>query len=165
MSLSIKIQSLLRNRVAGRRWSFGASPRHAAAIACLSTALALTACGGGVNGGASIDIGVWVAGQPVSSPPSSGSQSVVMRAGQSIELDAREPVTWTLRVGNTSFLGPSTAVFYRGVTITQTALSPSRIALDTSASGYLPASVAVTLTAVSTYDAAIVGTVDVWVTN
>ena len=165
MSLRIRKQLLRRDRMAGQRQLFWASPRHAAAIACLFTALALTACGGSVDGGASIDIGVRVAGQPVSSPPSSGRQSVEMRAGQSIELDAREPVTWTLRVGNTSFQGPSTAVFYRGVTITQTALSASRIALDTSASGYLPASVAVTLTAVSTYDAAIVGTVDVWVTN
>lgn len=165
MSLSSSRQVLGHHPVARRRWRPRAGPRGLVAIACLSAALALTACGGDVDGGASLDIGVWVAGQPVSSPPSSGSQSVVMRAGQSIELDAREPVTWTLRVGNTSFQGPSTSVFYRGVTITQTALSASRIALDTSASYYLPASVAVTLTAVSTYDAAIVGVVDVWVTN
>jgi hypothetical protein len=88
-----------------------------------------------------------------------------MRAGQSIELDANEPVVWTLQVGSTYYEGFDTSVYYQGVTITETTLSSSRIALDTYTEFFLPAPVRVTLTAVSTYDSAIVATVEVLITN
>jgi hypothetical protein len=114
----------------------------------------------------SLNVGVLVGGQPVGGTIYGGStQSVVMSAGQSIELDANEPVVWTLQVGTTYYEGFNTSVYYRGVTVTETALSPSRIALDTSASFFLPSPVGVSLTAVSTYDSAVVATVDVLITN
>lgn len=112
-----------------------------------------------------LDIGVLVGGQPIEGGAQSGTQNVVLRAGQSIELDANESVEWTLEVGTTSFQGFNTSVYYQGVTITETALSPSRIALDTSASFFLSAPVAITLYAVSTYDSAVVATVNVLITN
>jgi hypothetical protein len=72
---------------------------------------------------------------------------------------------WTLDVGTTSYEGFNTSVYYQGVTITETTLSPSRMALDTSAAFLLPAPVPITLMAVSTFDSAIVATVDVLITN
>jgi hypothetical protein len=142
------------------------APRVAVLVASLAAVLSLSACGGGGDSNVSLNVGVLVGGQPVGGTIYGGStQSVVMSAGQSIELDANEPVVWTLQVGTTSYEGFNTSVYYRGVTITETALSPSRIALDTSASFFLASSVGITLTAVSTYDSAVVATVDVLITN
>jgi hypothetical protein len=51
------------------------------------------------------------------------------------------------------------------VNITVTSLSPSRIALDTYAPYALVAPVPIRLTAVSSFDAALVATVEVLITN
>jgi hypothetical protein len=134
--------------------------------ASLAALLSLTACGGGGDNGVTFDIGVVVAGQPVNGvviQPGS-VQTITISAGQSIELDASEPVVWTLEVGGSAVTG-NTSVYYQGVTITETALSPSRIALDTSSAFFLSAPVPITLTAVSTFDSAQVATVDVLITN
>ncbi len=142
------------------------APRALAVAASLVALLSLTACGGGGDSDTTLSVGVLVEGQPVGGVvQSGGTQSIVMSAGQSIELDASEPVVWTLQVGTTSFEGFNTSVYYQGVTITETTLSPSRIALDTSAAFFLPSPVAITLTAVSTFDSAIVATVDALITN
>ncbi len=134
------------------------------AVACIAAVLPLTACGGG-GGDVTLGIGVLIGGQPVGGGGYSLTQNVALRAGQSIELDANEPVVWTLQVGTTSFQGFNTSVYYQGVTITETALSPSRIVLDTSTPFFLTASVPITLYAVSTYDSAIVAAVNVLITN
>jgi hypothetical protein len=144
------------------RWS---SLRGLVFAACVAAMLPLAGCGGGGDSGVTLDIGVLVGGQPVGGGAYSGTQNVALRAGQSIELDANESVVWTLQIGTTSFQGFNTSVYYQGVTITETALSPSRIALDTSASFFLTAPVAITLYAVSTYDSAVVATVNVLITN
>jgi hypothetical protein len=133
--------------------------------ACATSLVVLSACGGGGDANVTLDIGVLVGGQPVGGGTQSGTQNVALRAGQTIELDANEDVVWTLQVGTTSFEGFNTSVYYQGVTITETALSPSRIALDTSAAFTLAAPVEVTLYAVSTYDSAVVATVNVLITN
>jgi len=141
--------------------------RTAVVIASLAALLGLSACGGGGDGGVSFDIGIVVAGQPVSgvAVQSGGVQSITISAGQSIELDASEPVEWILEVGGSAVTGNNASVYYQGVTITETALSSSRIALDTSAAFYLSAPVPITLTAISTFDSAEVATVNVWITN
>jgi hypothetical protein len=140
--------------------------RAATLIASLAALLTVSACGGG-DVGVGFDIGIVVAGQPVSGVvvQPGAVQSVSIFAGQSIELDASEPVVWTLEVGGSLVTGGNASVFYQGVTITETALSPSRIALDTSAAYFLSAPVHITLTAISTYDSAQVATIDVRITN
>lgn len=141
--------------------------RCGAVAAALAVLLTLTACGGGDYGDVPINIGVVIDDQPahgvVVQP--GGAQRVYMSAGQSLELDASEPVRWTLEVGGTAFTSNGTRVYYAGVDITVTALSASRIALDTSALYLLPADVPITLTAISTYDSAQVARVDVLIGN
>lgn len=144
--------------------SIRVAPRALVMAASLVALLSLSACGGG-DDSASLSVGIYVGGQQVGSGQSGATQSIVMSAGESIELDASEPVVWTLDVGTSSFEGFNTSVYYQGVTITETTLSPSRIVLETSAAFLLPSPVPITLTAVSTFDSAIVATVDVLITN
>jgi hypothetical protein len=54
-------------------------------------------------------------------------------------------------------------VFYGGASIRATAVSSSRIVVDTAASGALPEPVPVTLIATSTFDAALVATINVFI--
>ena len=151
-----------------RSTGFRAAVRYLAAAASLVALASLSACGGGGgDGGVTFDIGIVVAGQPVTGVvvQPGGAQSVTIKAGQSIELDASESVVWTLEVGGSAVTGTNTSVYYQGVTITETALSSSRIALDTSSSYFLPTPVPITLSAVSTFDSALVATVNVLITN
>jgi len=150
---------LIRSRIALRC--------AAVAAASLAALLSLSACGGGGDGDASFEVGIVVGGQPVSgvAVQPGGVQSITISAGQSIELDASEPVVWTLEVGGSAVTGSNASVYYQGVTITETALSSSRIALDTSAAFFLSAPVPITLIAISTFDSAEVATVNVWITN
>jgi hypothetical protein len=129
--------------------------------------LSLSACGGGGDSVATFDVSVIVGGQPVSGVviQPGAPQNVAIIAGQSLELDASEPVQWVLDVGGTTIASNGTTVSYQGVDITQTALSASRIAIDTFAQFQLLSPVAITLRAISTFDAAQVATVNVLITN
>ncbi len=140
--------------------------RCATVAASLAALMSLSACGGGGDSGVTFDIGVVVAGQPVSGVviQPGAAQDITISAGQSLELDASESVVWTLEVGGSAVTG-NTSVYCQGVTITETALSSSRIALDTSSAFFLPSPVPITLTAVSTFDSAQVATVNVLITN
>ncbi len=150
------------------RASSGQRPllRRGAAIVSITVLLGLSACGGGVDGGAAFEIGVVVAGQPVSGVEiePGGVQNISIEAGESLELDASQPVEWTLQVGGTAVTGDS-AVYYLGVNITEVTLSSSQIALNTFAPMDLSASVPITLTAISTIDSTQVATVNVLITN
>jgi hypothetical protein len=141
--------------------------RSAFFVASLAALMSLSACGGGGDSGVSFDVGIVVGGQPVNGVvvQPGGVQSITISAGQSIELDASEPVVWTLLVGGSAVTGNNATVYYQGVTITETALSSSRIALDTSAAFFLSTPVPITLIAISTFDSAQVATVNVWITN
>jgi len=138
-------------------------------IVALLAASSLTACGGGGSDSPSgaFDIGVYVDGRGVSGVQvePGRTQTISISAGQSIELDASEPVVWSLLVGGSAVTGSGTTVFYAGVDITQTAVSESRIVIDTDAAHVLGAAVPLTLVATSTLDAAQVATVSVLVTN
>jgi hypothetical protein len=141
--------------------------RWFALAAAMVATLGLAGCGGGGDSGATFEIGVTVAGQPLPGMqirPGSVT-NVAIRAGESIELDASEPVAWTLLVAGTSITGSGTTVYYAGATITQNEVSNSRIVVDTWAEQWLPAPVPITFVATSTLDAAVVATVNVLITN
>ena len=143
----------------------GRGLRPVGAISILALALALSACGGGGDS-ATFDISVLVAGQPMSGTLGPGSSpTIYVRAGQSFELDASEAVIWTLYVAGTAVSGSGTTVHYAGADVTLTAESPSRIAVDTFAAFPLLAPIPVTLVATSTFDSALVATVNVLITN
>ena len=122
--------------------------------------------GGGYDGG-SVSLGVTVVagGRTVDTVYQGGRASTInVPVGQSIELDASEPVVWTLYVGNTAISGNSTVV-YGGVEVRVTALTASRVAIDTYSPDVLVQSVPITLIATSTYDSAQVATAYIYITN
>lgn len=137
--------------------------RRLALPASLALAMGLVACGGG-DFPLTIDVSV---GGHVSGPPIGPGQrhTITLIAGQSIELDASEPVAWTLYVGGSAVTGSGTVVSYGGVDIALTTVSSSRIVVDTHAAFALAAPVLVTFTATSTIDSALVATVDVLIDN
>jgi hypothetical protein len=146
--------------------------RSCAVVAALAAILSITACGGGGEGGVVVravpfDIGVVVGGQPISGVTivSGVPQDISIWAGQSIELDASEPVDWTLQVGGSAVTGSGITVYYGGVGITQTAISPSKIIVDTAAAYPLSVPAAITFIATSTLDSTLVATVNVLITN
>ena len=126
----------------------------------LAATLGLAGCGGG---GDSVDLGVQVVvgGRPAGSAFVPGQHgSVAIAAGQSIELDASEPVAWVFMIGNSPLFGNGATVIYDGLAITQTALSPSRVVIDIAVVGPRSAPVVITFSATSTIDAAQVAVVD-----
>ncbi len=139
----------------------GLRARLAVPLAIVVLALGLSSCGGGGDSTASLGLDVFVAGQPVGGPVLTDQLvRVAVVAGQSVELDANEPVEWTFSIGNSPLFGNGATVFVAGLAITETAVSPSRVVIDTSASGPFPAPVILNLTATSTIDAAQVAFVD-----
>ena len=137
-------------------------------LALIVAGLTLTACGGGDDAGSpgNFNIGVTVGGQFVSETPVSvgGSLDLAIRVGQSIILDADEPVVWTLLVGGSAVSGGA-QVFFAGVNITATTLSRFEVAVDTSADFRLRAPVPIALVATSTFDSVQVATVNLLITN
>lgn len=150
--------SIARRR--GAQWS--------AVVAACAAAWSLSACGGGgyTDSAGNFNIGFSVAGQFVSETPvaSGGSLDLVVRAGQSVTLDAGEPSVWTMYVGGSAVSGGAD-VYYAGANITATTLSRSSVAVDTYAANFLSAPVPITLVATSTYDSAQVATVNLLITN
>ena len=142
--------------------------RAMAAVVTIAGVLLLTACGGGDGGGgaASINIGVVVAGQPQRDlvVGQGGSTNLALFAGNSVVLQAREPVTWTLFVGGAA-VGTGVEVFYAGLNLTATKLDAFTVALDTFAAFPLAGPVAVTMVATSPFDSALVARVDILITN
>jgi len=141
-----------------------------ALIASLAALLNLAACGGGGGSGSGLpfDLSVVIAGQVVGGTLIGPGvpQNLYISAGQSLELDASEPVVWSLEIGGVVVQNNNVTVRYAGASITQTALSSSRIALDTAADfPPLAAPILITLTATSTIDLAQVATVNVLIAN
>jgi hypothetical protein len=140
-----------------------ASAAHTVLAIALAAAL-LGGCGGGGDPGPStvFDINAVVGGQPLAMPPILPGQPVNLSilAGQSIELDATEPVEWAFSTGNSPLFLSGITVVTGGISITQTALSPSRVVIDTAVVAPAITPVLITLTATSTIDAAQVATVN-----
>lgn len=139
-----------------------------AAIASLACTLLLSACGGGdIRSSGDFRVDVIVGGIFVSETPVSpgGSLSVAIHAGQSLKLDAGEPVVWTLLAGGSVVNANGAVVRYGGADFSARALNSDAIALDTYAGFPLTYPVAITLVATSTYDSAQVMTAQVLITN
>ena len=155
-------------RPAGQPGGYAEKFRFRMGVALVAAALGLSACGGGDDPGSagSFNIGVTMGGQFVSQTPVSagGSLDLAIRAGESIVLDAGEPVVWTLLVGGSAVSGGA-RVFFAGANITATTLGPSAVAVDTSADFRLRAPVPIALVATSTFDAVQVATVNLLITN
>ena len=139
------------------------------AVATLTAALVLSACGGGGDASSSpvdFNIGVTVGGQFVSQTTVApgGSLDLAVHVGQSLVLDAGEPAVWTLLVGGSSVSGGA-KVFFAGANITATTLNPSSVVVDTDAAFPLRASIPITLVATSTFDSVQVATVNLLITN
>lgn len=137
------------------------SPKRAAMwLAVISSALLLGGCGGGGDS-VSLGINAIVGGQPLTTVFAPGAVGTIdMTAGQTIELDANEPVDWGFSVGGSPLFGNGTTVFYNGLAITETAVSPSRVVLNTTVTGPYSSPVVISMTATSTIDAAEVAAVD-----
>ena len=150
----------VRSSSRGRRW--------AAVVAACAAALLLSACGGGayVDTTGNLNIGVTVAGRFVSDTPvaSGGSLDIAVRAGETVSFDAGEPAIWTMYVGG-SAVNAGAQVYYAGADIAFTSSSRSSVTVDTYAAYVLPAPIAITLVATSTYDSAQVATVNLLITD
>lgn len=152
-------------RAMPRAW-FGLLTARAMTFALASAVvIALAGCGGGVDvHGDGFSVGVTIDGNPYGGPVVSGAQrDVSIYAGESIAFDASEPVEWTLYAGNAAIPADGSTVFYGGASIRATAVSSSRIVVDTAAAGALPQPVPITLIATSTFDAALVATINVFI--
>ena len=166
MVFNSRTVGLSRHEVSGGFVQFA---RALAAVVVIASTSLLTACGGGGgdnSGAASVNIGVFVAGQPQRDliVGQGGSTSLALFAGDSVILEAREPVVWTLFVGGVA-VGTGVEVFYAGLNLTATRLDAFTVALDTFAAFPLAAPVAVTMAATSTFDSALVARVDILITN
>ena len=134
--------------------------RIARAVVAVAAVAALAGCGGG--GGPSdvgFDVGVIVQRQPQAPVFAGQPANVVMLAGQSIELDASEPADWFFTVNGSPLFGSGTTVIVQGLAITQSAISPSRVVIDTSLNGPTALPIFVDLSAASTFESALVPTV------
>jgi hypothetical protein len=129
-----------------------------AVVVVFLTAGLLAGCGGG-GSDASLSLGVVVSGQPRAPVFAGQPSTIVIAPGQSVELDASEPVFWSFSVNGSPLFGSGTTVIVQGLAITQSDLSESRVVLDTFLSGPTQVPVFVTLTATSTIDAALVAVV------
>jgi hypothetical protein len=154
----------------GSGWSTGMR-RVRTALATLAVAGVLSACGGGGDsappvGNYNFNLNIASGGQLVSDTPvpPGGVLDLSVRVGQPVQLDAREPVTWTLIVGS-SVIANGLPISYAGVDMTGTTVTSSAIVLDTYARYALQALVPVTLVATSTYDPSQAVTVRLLITN
>jgi hypothetical protein len=134
--------------------------RGALCLVVFGSALLLSACGGGGDS-VSLGINATVGGRPLTTVVAPGSVGTIdMAAGQSIELDANEPVDWAFSVAGSPMFGTGGTLFYNGLAITETAVSPSRVVLDIAVTGPYSSPVVISMTATSTIDAAEVAAAD-----
>jgi hypothetical protein len=131
----------------------------AATAIVLAVGLLAGCGGGGSDSDVSLNLGVVVSGQPRPSVFAGQPATIAIAPGQSVELDASEPVFWSFSVNGSPLFGSGTTVIVQGLAITQSNLSSSRVVLDTSLSGPTRVPVFVTLTATSSIDAALVAAV------
>lgn len=96
--------------------------------------------------------------------PAGESETLVVSAGDSFELNTTEPVDWTVIVAGQAISGAGNTILYGGATIQETSRSADHWAAQTSAQDYLLAPVSLTLVAKSKIDFRQVVTIDVRIT-
>lgn len=136
--------------------------KRGASVLLLSGEVALLAgCGGGGDDSVDLNINAVVAGRPLPTVFVPGTVGTIdILAGQSIQLDANEPVDWAFSVAGSPLFASGTSVFFNGLRATETAASPSRVVVDTAVAGPFLPPVVIRLDAVSTIDAAQVAVID-----
>lgn len=131
--------------------------------AVLGAALTLSACGGGGDVGVlastGIDIGVTVAGSSYGRAASGRLLHVSAAVGQTIALDANEPVEWSFSVNGSPLFVNGTTVDVGGVTIAQLQIDRSRVVLRSDFYGPALLPIDVVLVATSVFDHAQVSTI------
>lgn len=145
-------------------WTRASWMRSATLALTAAMAIGLAGCGGGVElSSDGFSIAVTVDGRSSGSPIGyGGRQDISIWAGESIAFNASEPVVWTLYVGGVAVPADGSTAFYSGASIRATAVSRSRIVIDTAAPAPLSRAVPFTLIARSTYDGAVIATINVW---
>jgi hypothetical protein len=150
----------------------GSAPGRRAFVAAGLSVLTMlaTACGGGNSGpqvgvpGILLQVGTRVDGVVLDVSAFAGQEvALAIHPGQSIELDASEPVAWSVSVNGGPTLDAGNSVVVGGVTITESTVSPSRVGITTAVTGAAVQPVAVTLVATSVSDVAQVATVQLQV--
>lgn len=145
-------------------------------LAVLACGLLLTACGGGVDVGivfpppnAEFDVGAklngqWLGGVDVFPDD---EQTIQVRVGDVLELDASGAVDWETVAGNTAGIPTQagTTVLYGGAAFTETVSTPYQLVFAISSAQPLPAPVQLTLYATSRHDAYQTARIDLVVTN
>jgi len=146
-------------------------------FAAISTAFMLTACGGGVEVGieippppqADFDVGATLNGRWLSYVDvfPDEEQTIQVRVGDVLELDASGPVAWETVAGTSAGIPTESGatVLYGGAAFTETVSTPRELVVAISAAYPLAGPVPLTIYATSLHDAYQTARIDLVVTN
>jgi hypothetical protein len=147
-------------------------------IAVLAAGLLLSACGGGVEVGveipppppsAAFDLGAKLNGQWLTNVDvfPDEEQTIQVRVGDVLELDASGPVSWEIVAGTTAGIPTQagTTVLYGGAAFTETVSTTDQLVFAISSAQPLVAPVPLTIYATSLDDAYQTARIDLVVTN
>ena len=146
-------------------------------LAVLACGLLLTACGGGVDVGveipppphAAFDVGAKLNGQWLGDVDvfPDDEQTIQVRVGDVLELDASGAVDWETVAGNTAGIPTQagTTILYGGAAFTESVSTPYQLVFAVSSAQPLPAPVQLTVYATSRDDAYQTARINVVVTN
>ena len=138
----------------------------------VSAAVAMSGCGGGGDGGyvpppPAFDIGILVAGQPLSGVAVLPGQelTVYLTIGQTFALESTGPVVWSVLVGGASVPESGATITYGGATIQEVLTTTTRFAVFTGAFAPLISPVQVRVYAMSLLDGNQVATINLVLSN
>lgn len=139
-------------------------------VLLIAAAFLLTACGGGgsdSSGPPLLEIGGIINGRPivgfVALPGS--RQAILVPFGQSFELDANRPVSWSVVVAGTVVPGTGNTITVGGTSVQETLITDFQFVATTFGFAPVPSPLQVTVVATSREDPGQVTMVDVLVGN
>ena len=135
----------------------------------IAAAVLLTACGGGGSdsGPPLLEIGGIINGRPIGgfvALPGS-RQAILVPFGQSFELDANRPVSWSVVVAGTVVPGTGNTITVGGTSVQETLITDFQFVATTFGFAPVPSPLQVTVVATSREDPSQVTMVDVLVGN
>ena len=136
--------------------------------ALVALAFLLTACGGGGDSSPpSLEINAFVGGRPVPGFVAfpGARPALFVPFGQSFELDANRPVTWSVFIGGVFVPGRGNTLTSNGTSIQETVATNAQYVGTTFGFAPGPTPFQITIVATSLEDPGQVATVDVLVTN